>query len=546
MTLRQAAINRSNQLQRDASSARPKIRRSKSAPVRGLNSRDNVEDIQSDEASVLINWMPDVGGVETRPGCTSQVQASVSGDTTLDYDLRRLYTWNGGSTTKLLASYLEVSANSFELMNPSDNWSTEGSGGLENFNNPYWSSANINTYLCMVNGTDMVKWDGTSAAGITTLSVTVTGSVWSGAAYGVHNFKGRAYYWKEDVLGFWYAAAGAHEGILLHFPLQSIARLGGAVISINSWTRDAGNGADDFLVITTTKGEVLVYQGSDPSDATDWALIGMYRISEPVARDAFLELGGKVHVVTRSDFETLPDKFFRGPDSSRDTKISGRIRTHVANNAGEILDWQLAFDNVNNWIIINAPTGERTTTQFVKAQHGWCEWRDLNAGGWVADGGKVYFASYKQFDGYGNNLWYLDGEVDWTGETTAAIAFDSVTGYSLLGTTGEKRITMYRPMLHMSSGDVDVSTQLTFDVVNLFGPTNSLSMSGGSNVSPWGLPTGGSTPWGSPWGQNTNQSSSWLVGYGTGMQIALRVFGTANKLTRWSQTDWEYVRGGGY
>ena len=537
MSLRQAATNRSRQLQRDNAVTRPSIRRTTNPPVRGLNSRDNIEDIRSDEAFVMINMMPDIGGVESRQGCKTVNQIFDNADH------KRLMKWASGNTEKLLASYELGGANL--LMDPEDSWTT-----VVDNNNHNWSTANINTFLVMVNGVDHLTWDGSAGAGgIISLSLTVSGSSWSSAANGVMSFKGRAYYWSTDGLRIWYTKPGAHQGLLDDFPLDSVAQHGGSILSLNTWTRDGGSGPDDFFVITTNQGEVIVYQGTDP---TDWSLVGRYVIPQPVSQFGFLENEGKIYVITRADLEILPDAFFRGPKTKRSSRISGRIRQAVRANPSNTGDWQLLYDNTRNRIMVNIPRGGARTSTLVRGEYGWSEWEFLNALSWQTANGEMYFISGDQFDGDANNLWQMSGSKDFTGESDTVIQFDVRQGYALLGTNAQKRVAMYRPAVQTTSGTINISTQLSFDVANEYGPTNGIIIPTGGAVSPWGPPSGGVTPWGpasggsSPWGTTQRLLSEWLVGYGTGQRIALRMFGTLDKEIRWSATDWELVIGGGF
>ena len=54
---------------------------------------------------------------------------------------------------------------------------------------------------------------------------------------------------------------------------------GGALIGVWSWTIDGGSGVDDFLVAISRGGDILIFQGADPSLA-DFALIGSWFVGE--------------------------------------------------------------------------------------------------------------------------------------------------------------------------------------------------------------------------------------------------------------------------
>ncbi|NCV55893.1 MAG: hypothetical protein EBW54_06760, partial [Betaproteobacteria bacterium] len=63
----------------------------------------------------------------------------------------------------------------------------------------------------------------------------------------------------------WYLGVSNVAGTAVEFPMGALFKHGGAILKIDTWTLDAGYGLDDYLCIFTTKGEVAVYRGTDPS-----------------------------------------------------------------------------------------------------------------------------------------------------------------------------------------------------------------------------------------------------------------------------------------
>jgi hypothetical protein len=98
---------------------------------------------------------------------------------------------------------------------------------------------------------------------------------------GVMNFKGRAFYWANAALGFWYSAAGAFQGTLSYFPMEFLFQEGGYIKFIFSWSRDNGDGVDDIAAFLSSKGEMLVYQGTDPSNVLSWNMVGRFHVGIP-------------------------------------------------------------------------------------------------------------------------------------------------------------------------------------------------------------------------------------------------------------------------
>jgi hypothetical protein len=67
----------------------------------------------------------------------------------------------------------------------------------------------------------------------------------------VNLHKERLYFVEENTLNFWYLGANAISGAATSFPLGAIARNGGYIMAMGTWTLDAGYGVDDYAVFIT-------------------------------------------------------------------------------------------------------------------------------------------------------------------------------------------------------------------------------------------------------------------------------------------------------
>jgi hypothetical protein len=371
-------------------------------------------------------------------------------------------------------------------------------------------------------------------------------------------FKSRSYFW-DDTLSFWYSQPNALGGVLTKFPLNTVAQKGGRILSINAWTQDGGAGPDDYLVVTTTKGEVIVYAGSNPSDANDWALVGRYYISEPIAQRGFLELDGKLLVLTKNDIETLPDRFTR--QSQPSSKLSGAIRT-AYNNKPSAPQWGLAFDSKRQLVIINVPVSNDRTEQYVMAARGATRFTNIPAYHWAMFRGELHWCglgreanyllvnnvdlllwSYNPLDllmwiqgPYTTNhhVWRMTGSKD----NNDFIFFEARTGYNALRSNSEKRVAMYRPLM-TGQGTVTMATSLAFDYSGRYVGEQAFEHVDNSGT-PWG------SEWGSEWSAIDQTRGDWSVGQGTGQTVSLRCRGMSQVPIQWAQTDWEVVSGGRY
>lgn len=53
-------------------------------------------------------------------------------------------------------------------------------------------------------------------------------------------------------------------------------------MAAETWTLDSGEGLDDYLVVTTSEGQVGVFRGTDPTSVATWGLVGVWNLGEPI------------------------------------------------------------------------------------------------------------------------------------------------------------------------------------------------------------------------------------------------------------------------
>lgn len=75
---------------------------------------------------------------------------------------------------------------------------------------------------------------------------------------------------------------------------------GGDLLALVSWTQDAGEGIDDHLVVLGSAGDVAIYKGTDPTDATKFGNAGVWFIGQPpIGRRCFTTIGGNVYILAQ-------------------------------------------------------------------------------------------------------------------------------------------------------------------------------------------------------------------------------------------------------
>ena len=127
-----------------------------------------------------------------------------------------------------------------------------------------------------------------SVVGSYTVLHAITG-VNSNKFVNVNLFKNRLYFTEKDTLKVWYLPVNSISGAASALDFGGIARSGGYLQGMATWTIDAGQGADDYAVFITNMGEVIVYNGTDPDNANTWALKGVWQLGYVYSRRCYFK-----------------------------------------------------------------------------------------------------------------------------------------------------------------------------------------------------------------------------------------------------------------
>lgn len=146
----------------------------------------------------------------------------------------------------------------------------------------------------LTSATGAATANGASAAGS---AITITGVTTSDLTQ-IFLHKTRLFAIEKNSLSVWYLPAASIGGAATELPLGAVFKKGGELMFGASWSLDSGAGLDDVAVFVTSNGEIAVYEGDDPSSATDWRLAGVYEISRPLNKHAYFKAGGDLAILT--------------------------------------------------------------------------------------------------------------------------------------------------------------------------------------------------------------------------------------------------------
>jgi hypothetical protein len=381
------------------------------------------------------------------------------------------------------------------------------------FSNGRWQTAMMDGVMGLVNGEDAPQtYDGATLGAMTVSGTTASELV------GIHIFKNRSYFWKADSPSFWYSAVDALGGALTEFTLGEIALRGGYLLDMHNWTVDGGAGVDDYAVFIMSSGEVLVYQGSDPGAANDWALVGSYQIPTPLDRRGIFKLGSEIAVLTDTDIVLIPSSFNRPTPPS--TKLSGAIQlagpTYRTN-----FGWSALYYGTRNMLLINVPISATESQQYVMNMETGAPARFTNqdAASWVVFNDELYFGTY---DGR-----VMQADIG-SSDNGAQINADARQAWTDLGIATDKKVEAFRVIFSGTTG-LNVGAEIAYDFENA---TISRGVTTGGSSLPWG------SPWGSPWSTQTGIYDDWRLNNGFGQVMSCQVsMGVEGERPSWYRTD---------
>jgi len=351
----------------------------------------------------------------------------------------------------------------------------------------------------------------------------------------VNLFKNRLYFTEENSMRVWYLPVNSIAGEALQLDFGGIARNGGYVQAMGTWTLDAGQGADDYAVFVTNMGEVIVYNGTDPNDAATWALKGVWQLGYIFNRRCFYKWSGDLLLLTQDGLVPLASAL----QSSRlDPRINLTDKIYYAISQAATLysinfGWQIAYYASQNMLIINVPfnTG---TQQFVMntISKSWANFTSIPAICWELSNDQMYFGG----TGFVGHFWnaYSDDNNNINAEVQQAYSYFDARGQL-------KRFTMIRPIFQTDNGIPSVLAGINVD----FATQNDLG-SVSFNAQNAAIGSWDNAIWDtSQWGGALSITKSWQgvtgIGYSGGVVMKIASQGID---VHWASTDYVMERGG--
>lgn len=497
------------------------------APTGGLNVRDSMDNMPQEDAFVMDNYLPLDNKVVLRKGYQSYV--------TMQDPVWSLMPYKISGHNKLLAA----SGGDIYDITYNDNIISY----QKSFSDNHWQFCQFKNRLIMVNGTDLPQTfylDDNNDAHLENLQMSGEDLILS-KLINVCVSKQRLFFVEKGSLRAWYTSGvGEVQGTLNKFDLSTIFRDGGELIAVACWTQDGGQGIDDLTVFLSSEGEVAVYSGSNPNDAGDWTLKGVYRMSKPLGYRCVIPYQGDIVIISEDGYiplsKALPLEKANSSLIAFSDKIRGLVLERTQTNKNKS-GWQGVIYHRGGYAIFNVPVGQNFEQHIINTNTGaWCRFTNIPSLCWGIFDDRAYFGTdmgvYLFDEGYSDNGMHIMGHVE--------------QAYNNLGSPNLKRIQLLNPRTKSSTKyalviytNMDFATQKKDYVENI----------GGIGITKWSSvkwshhlqPTG--TKWSTLKGSIRSQ---WIANSATGFKASI-VFKTKTRgnLIEWFDTGVRYENGSG-
>jgi hypothetical protein len=341
-------------------------------------------------------------------------------------------------------------------------------------------------------------------------------------------WKNRLWFVERGTCTAWYLPLGQIAGVAASFDFGTKLKYGGELVGLWSWTQDGGFGVDDFLVAVSTAGDVAVYQGTDPGDASYFALKGVWYVgSVPAGRRIATDTGGDLLLLTPLGIMALSSLVGGGeklnPNMYASRQVKPLVNTLMATKRTS-LGWDMRLHPVDNSLIVIVPkfNEDAFDQQLVlnMTNKGWSTYQGLPmlcAETWH---GSLYFGTADGRvcinQGYSDNV-ALDG----SGATKINWGF--LGSFQELGKSCQKMVKLLRPdfVTFGSKPGYSISARFDFDLSDIStGSDVPVDDSSGViwDVSKWDV---------AKWAGGTGTSGYFGVAPGIGSHVAILLVGSS-------------------
>ena len=501
------------------------------APIMGLNKKDPISAMAPLFAVEMDNYIPLDGKVELRPGYSLFAALETS-----------------GAPVKSMAAFKYPQHDKLFAFCDGKMWDVTHADSPEDMNislsTTYCQTIQYKNYLYVVNGFDTPKVFYVDSNGDEHIGNWGFSNENLQDSRIINGAVSKEFLWfveKGTLKAYYAASAGDVSGTLKSFDLAQVCKCGGELIAVANWTMDGGIGIDDLTVFITSEGEVFVYSGYNPNDATNWMLKGSYKLPKPVGYRCVLVYQGDLIIICEDGYFPLSKALIGANTGDSSMAFSDNIRGLMIERASCYRDkegWQGIIYTKKGYGIFNVPVAEQFEQHVINVSTGaWCRFTNIRAFCWCMFNDAIYFGSdsavYRFDDGLDDNGVAIEGVVE--------------QAFNDFGTPSLKRFSLLSPRTS-SSSPYYLSVYMNTDYHKRY-VSYAMTVGFSSGVK-WNskLWSSSSNPIGTRWdiSQTSKINAQWIMNSSVGVKASV-VFKTKTQgvLIDWYDTGIRYELGTG-
>ena len=325
-------------------------------PVGGLNWRKPATSLDPTEALHLENILPRPSSGELRHGY-KEFAVNLNGA------VRSIMSYKGLTRAEDRLFAVNDTGEVYDVTSGGDTHEAAATivgDGVVNYTN---STTLDNSYLCVVSESGGY-WTFSPSSGWEKQDL--TGDAADKSFSAIFKWKDRIWLIGTGSTKAYYLGIGAITGEASEFDFAPILRRGGHLAYGANWTFDAGYDLSDYFVLVTTQGEVIVYEGTDPGEASTFKLKGVWNVGQvPDGSRSHTHFGGELMIM--SSLGVVPmSRLVNGQVANEYDVASAKIQPILegvfAQYKGQF-GWELTTIYDQAFILLKPP--QRNTGEYV-------------------------------------------------------------------------------------------------------------------------------------------------------------------------------------
>lgn len=415
------------------------------SPTDGWDAISPLAEMDPKRAPILDNWVPRTGFVELRGGFIPYSNLVDAASTAVTDPVETLLVYRSPSGEQMFAAGGTIIV---DVTNGQTPTSVVSGLALARWQYINFTPSGGTTVIQLVNGTDTLRqYNGTvwSVPTITGFS----GGRTTANIININAHKRRLWYVMENSSVAAFMPTDAISGAIAgEQDFGALWSKGGYLVATASWTIDGGSGPQDYAAFISSRGQITLYTGTDPTSSATWQLVGTFDISPPIGRRCFLRVGSDVAIITQDGVLPISQALPFDPSADRSVAITARIQNAMAMaslQSKNLFGWQIISFPDQQLAVLNVPLIENESQQqyVMNALTGaWCRFIGWNANCFEVFNDDLY---------WGGN----DGSINlaYAGSSDGAetIVADMQCAFNWFEEPGRtKRMTMIQPLLTTS------------------------------------------------------------------------------------------------